>query len=25
VNVNYKDKVKSIRLTNDTPTASITF
>ena len=25
VNVNYKNKVKSIRLTNDTPTSSITF
>lgn len=25
VNVNYKDKVKSIRLTSDTPTLSITF
>ena len=25
VNVNYKNKVKSVRLTNDTPTASITF
>ena len=25
VNVNYKNKVKSIRLTNDTPTLSITF
>jgi hypothetical protein len=25
VNVNYKEKVKSIRLTNDTPTASVTF
>lgn len=25
VNVNYKEKVKSIRLTNDSPTASVTF
>ena len=25
VNVNYKDKVKSIRLTNDKPTGSVTF
>lgn len=25
VNVNYKDKVKSIRLTNDKPTSSVTF
>ena len=25
VNVNYKDKVKSVRLTNDTPTAVVTF
>jgi hypothetical protein len=25
VNVNYKDKVKSLRLTNDEPTGSITF
>jgi hypothetical protein len=25
VNVNYKEKVKSIRLSNETPTASITF
>jgi hypothetical protein len=25
VNVNYKNKVKSIRLTNDLPTASVTF
>lgn len=25
VNVNYKDKVKSIRLTNETPTSSVTF
>lgn len=25
VNINYKEKVKSIRLTNDTPTLSVTF
>ncbi|HEX8059717.1 MAG TPA: DUF6702 family protein [Cyclobacteriaceae bacterium] len=25
VNVNYKDKVKSVRLTNDKPTSSVTF
>lgn len=25
VNINYKDKVKSIRLTNDNPTQSVTF